>query len=41
MKKYLTMGPLPMIPLLAGAALLASVGVSSAEGKYTIGISNT
>ncbi|TIV96740.1 MAG: sugar ABC transporter substrate-binding protein, partial [Mesorhizobium sp.] len=41
MKKYLTMGPLPMIPLLAGAALLASAGVSSAEGKYTIGISNT
>nr|WIE93393.1 ABC transporter substrate-binding protein [Mesorhizobium sp. WSM4875] len=36
MKKYLT-----MTPLLAGAALLASVGVSSAEGKYTIGISNT
>ncbi|TIO27250.1 MAG: sugar ABC transporter substrate-binding protein, partial [Mesorhizobium sp.] len=36
MKKYLTMAP-----LLAGAALLASVGVSSAEGKYTIGISNT
>jgi ribose transport system substrate-binding protein len=30
-----------MVPLLAGAALLASVGVSSAAGKYTIGISNT
>src|SRR5882757_7386485 len=36
MKKYLT-----MVPLLAGAAFMASVGVSSAEGKYTIGISNT
>ncbi|MEO5759353.1 MAG: substrate-binding domain-containing protein, partial [Mesorhizobium sp.] len=35
-KKYLT-----MVPLLAGAAFLASVGASSAEGKYTIGISNT
>lgn len=36
MKKYLA-----MIPLLAGAAFLASVGVSSAEAKYTIGVSNT
>jgi ribose transport system substrate-binding protein len=36
MKKLLT-----MVPLLAGAAFMASVGVSSAEGKYTIGISNT
>ncbi|MFK0690873.1 ABC transporter substrate-binding protein [Mesorhizobium sp. IMUNJ 23033] len=36
MKKYLT-----MVPLLAGVAFLASVGASSAEGKYTIGISNT
>ena len=36
MKKILT-----MVPLLAGAALLASMGVSSAAGKYTIGISNT
>ncbi|RVA21045.1 sugar ABC transporter substrate-binding protein, partial [Mesorhizobium sp. M7D.F.Ca.US.004.03.1.1] len=36
MKKILT-----MVPLLAGAALLASVGVSAAAGKYTIGISNT
>ncbi|RWF77361.1 MAG: sugar ABC transporter substrate-binding protein [Mesorhizobium sp.] len=36
MKKYLA-----MVPLLAGAAFLASVGVSSAEAKYTIGVSNT
>ncbi|WP_245458704.1 ABC transporter substrate-binding protein [Mesorhizobium sp. M8A.F.Ca.ET.057.01.1.1] len=36
MKTYLT-----MVPLLASAALLASVGISSAAGKYTIGISNT
>ncbi|MCF6098418.1 ABC transporter substrate-binding protein [Mesorhizobium muleiense] len=36
MKKYLA-----MIPLLAGAAFLASAGVSSAEAKYTIGVSNT
>ncbi len=36
MKKYLA-----MVPLLAGAAFLASVGVLSAEAKYTIGISNT
>ncbi|WP_296743982.1 ABC transporter substrate-binding protein [Mesorhizobium sp.] len=36
MKKHLTMAS-----LLAGAALLASVGVSAAAGKYTIGISNT
>ena len=41
MKKYLTMAPLPVVPLLAGAVLVASMGVSSAEGKYTIGISNT
>lgn len=36
MKKFLA-----MVPLLAGAAFLASVGVSSAEAKYTIGVSNT
>ncbi|WP_192362908.1 ABC transporter substrate-binding protein [Mesorhizobium mediterraneum] len=36
MKKYLA-----MVPLLAGAAFLASVGVSAAEAKYTIGVSNT
>ncbi|MGX9576562.1 ABC transporter substrate-binding protein [Mesorhizobium sp. f-mel] len=36
MKKYLA-----MVPLLAGAAFLASVGVSTAEAKYTIGVSNT
>ncbi|TIL87992.1 MAG: sugar ABC transporter substrate-binding protein [Mesorhizobium sp.] len=36
MKKYLA-----MVPLLAGAAFLASVGISSAEAKYTIGVSNT
>src|SRR4026207_2407993 len=36
MKKYLT-----MVPLLAGVAFLASVGASSAEGQYTIGVSNT
>ncbi|RUW92039.1 sugar ABC transporter substrate-binding protein, partial [Mesorhizobium sp. M8A.F.Ca.ET.059.01.1.1] len=36
MKTYLT-----MVPLLASAALLASVATSSAAGKYTIGISNT
>ncbi|TIT17421.1 MAG: sugar ABC transporter substrate-binding protein, partial [Mesorhizobium sp.] len=36
MKKLLT-----IVPLLAGAAFMASVGVSSAEAKYTIGISNT
>ena len=36
MKKHLTMAT-----LLAGVALLASVGVSAAAGKYTIGISNT
>ncbi|MER8485558.1 ABC transporter substrate-binding protein [Mesorhizobium sp. M1322] len=36
MKKYLA-----MVPLLVGAAFLASVGVSSAEAKYTIGVSNT
>ena len=35
MKRYLTAS------LLAGAALLATVGVSAAAGKYTIGISNT
>ncbi|RWK54230.1 ABC transporter substrate-binding protein [Mesorhizobium sp.] len=36
MKKYLA-----MVPLLAGVAFLASVGVLSAEAKYTIGVSNT
>ncbi|TPI17885.1 ABC transporter substrate-binding protein [Mesorhizobium sp. B3-1-9] len=36
MKRHLTVAS-----LLAGAALLASVGVSAAAGKYTIGISNT
>jgi ribose transport system substrate-binding protein len=36
MKKYLA-----MVPLLAGAAFLGSVGVSSAEAKYMIGVSNT
>ncbi|UCI27776.1 ABC transporter substrate-binding protein [Mesorhizobium sp. B2-8-5] len=36
MKRHLTVAS-----LLAGAALLASVGVSAAQGKYTIGISNT
>ncbi|PAP96527.1 ABC transporter substrate-binding protein [Mesorhizobium wenxiniae] len=36
MKKYLA-----MVPLLAGAAFLASVGFASAEAKYTIGVSNT
>lgn len=36
MKKYLA-----MVPLLAGAAFLASVDISSAEAKYTIGVSNT
>jgi ribose transport system substrate-binding protein len=36
MKNYLA-----MVPLLAGAAFLASVGVSSAEAKYPIGVSNT
>ncbi|RWP28048.1 MAG: sugar ABC transporter substrate-binding protein [Mesorhizobium sp.] len=36
MKKFLA-----MVPLLAGAAFLASAGVSSAEAKYTIGVSNT
>ncbi|RWO29445.1 MAG: sugar ABC transporter substrate-binding protein [Mesorhizobium sp.] len=36
MKKFLA-----MVPLLAGAAFLASVGVSPAEAKYTIGVSNT
>ncbi|TIM47461.1 ABC transporter substrate-binding protein [Mesorhizobium sp.] len=36
MKKYLA-----MVPLLAGAAFLASVGISFAEAKYTIGVSNT
>jgi ribose transport system substrate-binding protein len=35
-RKYLA-----MVPLLAGAAFMASVGVSAAEAKYTIGISNT
>ncbi|RUW69533.1 sugar ABC transporter substrate-binding protein, partial [Mesorhizobium sp. M2A.F.Ca.ET.029.05.1.1] len=36
MKRHLTVAS-----LLAGAALLASVGASAAAGKYTIGISNT
>src|SRR5215204_3083486 len=34
--KYLT-----MLPLLAGTAMMASAVTSSAEGKYTIGVSNT